>query len=119
VDAPAADLRRTPVEWPTPPIDVADMREDSLATVRQDAKAIVDAALSDQQRAMLEFERRWWRQPGAKEQAIRDTFEMSPTRYYQTLNALLDLPEALTYDAALVHRLQRIRTSAVRGRRIL
>jgi Protein of unknown function (DUF3263) len=67
---------------------------------------------------MLDFERRWWRQPGAKEQAIRDTFAMSPTRYYQTLNALLDLPAAASHDAGLVHRLQRLRASAVRGRRL-
>ena len=67
---------------------------------------------------MLEFERQWWRQPGAKEQAIRDTFGITPTRYYQGLNALLDLPAALSFDAALVHRLQRLRAGASRGRRL-
>ena len=36
---------------------------------------------------------------------------MSPTRYYQTLNALLDLPQALSYDPVLVHRLRRVRTA--------
>jgi Protein of unknown function (DUF3263) len=86
--------------------------------VERDAAAIVDAALTEPQQAMLEFERQWWRQPGAKEQAIRDTFGMAPTRYYQNLNALLDLPAALSYDAALVHRLQRLRTAATRGRRL-
>jgi hypothetical protein len=86
--------------------------------VEQDAAAIVDAALTEPQRAMLEFERQWWRQPGAKEQAIRDVFGITPTRYYQSLNALLDLPAALTYDATLVHRLQRLRTAATRGRRL-
>ena len=88
------------------------------AEVQRDAAAIVDAALTEPQRAMLEFERQWWRQPGAKEQAIRDTFGVTPTRYYQSLNALLDLPGALTYDAALVHRLQRLRAAATRSRRL-
>lgn len=86
----------------------------------QAAASTVDSAagaLSDVHRTMLDFERKWWRQAGAKEQAIRDTFAISPTRYYQTLNALLDLPGAVSYDAALVHRLQRLRTSAIRGRR--
>jgi hypothetical protein len=93
------------------------------AEIEADAAAIVGAVaatptLSEDQRAILEFERRWWRQPGAKEQAIRDHFEMSPTRYYQTLNALLELPEALTYDPSLVNRLQRLRASAARSRRL-
>jgi len=86
--------------------------------VQRDAAAIVDAALSEPQQAMLEFERQWWRQPGAKEQSIRDTFGITPTRYYQSLNALLDLPAAVSYDAALVHRLQRLRAAATRGRRL-
>lgn len=74
--------------------------------------------LSDHQRAILDFERQWWRQAGAKEQAIRDNFEMSPTRYYQTLNGLIDLPEALHYDAPLVNRLIRLRATATRTRRL-
>lgn len=87
--------------------------EDVLAAVRDDVPT-----LTPSQRAILDFERQWWRQPGAKEQAIRDNFEMSPTRYYQTLNALLDLPEALHYDPSLVNRLQRLRTTATRSRRL-
>ena len=86
--------------------------------IQRDAAAIVGAALTEPQRAMLEFERQWWRQPGAKEQAIRDTFGVTPTRYYQNLNAVLDLPAALSYDAPLVHRLLRLRSSAARGRRV-
>jgi hypothetical protein len=87
------------------------------AQVARDAAAIVDTALTEQQRAMLDFERQWWRQPGAKEQAIRDTFGLTPTRYYQALNGVLDLPAAIGYDASLVHRLQRVRAEATRGRR--
>jgi hypothetical protein len=74
--------------------------------------------LSEHQRSILDFERLWWRRPGAKEQAIRDNFEMSPTRYYQTLNGLIELPQALLYDPALVNRLLRLRASAERGRRL-
>ena len=64
------------------------------AEVQRDAAAIVDSALTEPQRAILDFERQWWRQPGAKEQAIRETFDMTPTRYYQNLNTLLDQPAA-------------------------
>jgi hypothetical protein len=66
--------------------------------------------LSERERAMLAFERRWWRRAGAKEQAIRDTFGLSATRYYQVLNRLIDRPEALAYDPVLVTRLRRLRS---------
>jgi len=98
--------------------DARSSRFEVPAEVQKDAAAIVDAALTEPQRAMLDFERQWWRQPGAKEQAIRETFGMTPTRYYQNLNTLLDLPAAVSYDASLVHRLQRLRTAATRGRRL-
>ncbi len=39
--------------------------------------------LSEQEKAILAFERQWWRYPGAKEQAIREVFSISATRYYQ------------------------------------
>jgi hypothetical protein len=65
--------------------------------------------LDDQSQQILAFEHRWWRAPGAKDQAIRDTFSWSPTRYYQALNALLDDPEALASDPVLVKRLLRLR----------
>lgn len=67
--------------------------------------------LDDQAARILAFERRWWRRPGAKEQAIRDTFGLSVTRYYQLLNRLLDEPAALISDPLLVTRLRRIRAS--------
>jgi hypothetical protein len=64
---------------------------------------------------MLAFERQWWRRPGAKETAIRDRFDLPPTRYYQVLNALVDRPAALEADPLLVRRLRRLR--AARGQR--
>ena len=65
---------------------------------------------------ILEFERTWWRSPGAKEQIIRERFDMSPTRYYQVLNAIIDTPEALAADPMLVKRLRRMRASRQRAR---
>lgn len=74
-------------------------------------------ALGARERAVLDFERRRWKHPGAKEQAIRDEFEFSATRYYQILNALLDDPAALAYRPALIGRLRRIREARGRARR--
>jgi len=54
--------------------------------------------LSERDRKIIAFERQWWKYAGAKEQAIRELFDMSATRYYQVLNALIDNPAALEVD---------------------
>ena len=72
--------------------------------------------LSERDREILAFERHWWKYAGAKEQAIRDQFDMSSTRYYQVLNALIDRPEALAFDPLLVNRLRRLRAARQRQR---
>jgi Protein of unknown function (DUF3263) len=74
------------------------------------------AQLSDRDRAILAFERQWWKYAGAKEQAVRDLFGMSATRYYQVLNSLIDTPEALVADPMLVKRLRRVRAARQRAR---
>jgi hypothetical protein len=72
--------------------------------------------LSERDREILAFERHWWKYAGAKEQAVRELFDMSATRYYQVLNALLDKPEALAADPMLVKRLRRLRAARQRAR---
>nr|WP_184570686.1 DUF3263 domain-containing protein [Streptomyces zagrosensis] len=72
--------------------------------------------LSERDLAVLAAERRGWPGPGAKERAIRERLGISPTRYYQLLNALLDDPRALRHDPVTVNRLRRIR-EARRARR--
>ena len=76
----------------------------------------VDSDLSERDRDILGFERQWWKYAGAKEQAVRDKFDMSATRYYQVLNALIDRPEALAHDPLLVRRLRRLRAARQRAR---
>ena len=73
--------------------------------------------------AVTAFERRGWRSPGVKEQAIAEVLDLPATRYYQLLNELIDRPEALAFDPALVKRLraqrarrQRIRSPRSKGR---
>ena len=89
------------------------------------ANAAVDAAalgtgatdgLTERDLRILSFERQWWKYAGAKEQAVRELFDMSATRYYQVLNALIDRPEALAADPMLVKRLRRLRASRQRAR---
>jgi hypothetical protein len=72
--------------------------------------------LSHREREILAFERQWWKYAGAKEQAIRELFDMSATRYYQVLNGLIDRQEALAADPMLIKRLRRLRSSRQRAR---
>lgn len=65
--------------------------------------------LSDRDRGVLDFERWWWTQSGPKESAIRERFDLSPTRYYQLVQELMDAPEAMEYDPLVVRRLRRQR----------
>ena len=67
--------------------------------------------LTDRDRAILDLERSWFRYAGAKETVVRERFDMSMARYLQVLHALIEAPEALEYDAQLVHRLQRRRAA--------
>ena len=112
--APYDDEDRVPEAPGTPePNDGGGEMESVRARLDPEAAA---AALSERDRAILEFERQWWKFAGAKEQAIRDLFEMSATRYYQILNILIDTPEALAFDPMLVKRLRRMRASRQRAR---
>ena len=72
--------------------------------------------LSPRDCEILEFERQWWKYAGAKESAVREKFDMSSTRYYQVLNALIDAPDALAFDPLLVRRLRRLRAARQRAR---
>ena len=101
---------------PRPDPGSADAGSPNPASSNGDTSSPDAVALSERDRAILDFERRWWRHAGSKEQAIRDRFSISPTRYYQLLNRLLDDPAALAYDPVLVKRLRRLRASRSRAR---
>lgn len=72
--------------------------------------------LTRREHDILSFERQWWKYAGAKEEAIKELFDMSATRYYQVLNALVDRPESLAADPMLVKRLRRLRASRQKAR---
>lgn len=65
--------------------------------------------LTERDAAILAFEREWRQRPGAKEQAIRETFSLSAARYYQVLGRLIENPAALAHDPMLVKQLLRQR----------
>jgi hypothetical protein len=65
---------------------------------------------------VLAFEHERPRHDRTKEAEIRVTFDMSPARYYQVLNRLIDTPAALASDPQLVNRLQRLRSARTSAR---
>jgi hypothetical protein len=97
---------------PSSPVVPLSLTERGPSTSGQ----VAASELSRREHEMLVFERQWWRRPGAKETAIRDLFDLTPTRYYQVLNALVDRPAALAADPLLVRRLRRLRAARQRTR---
>ncbi len=89
-----------------------------MSAVEKSSPASMSPAesLSERDREILALERLWWQYAGAKEQAIREKFDMSATRYYQVLNALIDREDALAFDPLLVKRLRRLRAGRQRSR---
>ena len=65
---------------------------------------------------ILDFERSWEQISVHKDLAVRARFGISPARYYQLLNRLIDQPEALEHDPMLVQRLRRLRETRRRRR---
>ncbi|MFC9550589.1 DUF3263 domain-containing protein [Rhodococcus sp. NPDC056960] len=94
----------------------ARSRNQSERTDSDNSVQVDDVGLSRREHDILSFERQWWKYAGAKEEAIKELFDMSATRYYQVLNALVDRPEALAADPMLVKRLRRLRASRQKAR---
>ena len=96
---------------------VAEQAQEHLSTAESVATGTSpESPLSSRDQQMLALERQWWKYAGAKEQAIRELFDLSATHYYQILNALIDTEDALAHDPMLVKRLRRLRTSRQRAR---
>lgn len=72
--------------------------------------------LSDRDRELLDFESRWNGHGAAKEEAIRRELAVTPARFYQLLERVIDEPDAAAYDAMLVHRLRRLRDARAHTR---
>jgi hypothetical protein len=72
--------------------------------------------LSPRERAILTFEREWWKHADAKDAAARARLGLAPEEYYRALSAIIDHPAALAHDPLLVRRLRRQRLARQRQR---
>lgn len=73
-------------------------------------------ALTDKDRAVLDFEGSWWQVGGPKEVRIREQLELSPTRYYAMLQELIESADAMEYSPLVVRRMRRMRERRRRAR---
>jgi hypothetical protein len=62
--------------------------------------------LSAEDRSILEFESRWWHEPGPKDQAIEHRLGLSAATYYERLIAIVSSPEARNLDPLTVARVR-------------
>ena len=85
------------------------MQEEGSSVPSSQSRQADSEGLTDLERSILEFERTWWRHAGMKEESVVARFGLTPTRYYQVLNRLIDTRAAREFDPMLVGRLQRIR----------
>ncbi|SEG30993.1 Protein of unknown function [Actinacidiphila yanglinensis] len=60
--------------------------------------------LSERDLAVLELAGRSWSGPGPRDRAIRERLGISPTAFFQLLNALLDDPRAVRVAPTTVNR---------------
>jgi hypothetical protein len=80
------------------------------------AATLAAMALTERDRAIIEFERTWWSEDASKESIIRERFELSTTRYYELLGELIDSDEAYAHDPLVIRRLRRLRDRRRRAR---
>ena len=106
----------SPADTTTPQNPGGQPVEANAGGQQVDANVVGPDGLTRREHDILAFERQWWKYAGAKEEAIKELFGLSATRYYQVLNALVDRPEALAVDPMLVKRLRRLRASRQKAR---
>ena len=79
-------------------------------------RALMHIDLTDRERAMLDFEREWWRSTVAKRTRSVFASSLSPSSYYRALQALIEMDAAADYDPLTVKRLRRQRDQRRRVR---
>ena len=67
--------------------------------------------LTSEERAILEFERAWWLEPGPKDQAIEFALGLSAAAYYEVLGSLVRDRRALAFDPLTTKRVRAMMTS--------
>lgn len=83
------------------------------ARVESSSPAKPEDEMSGLDYKVLGVESQEWTTPGQKNRFMRSELGLTPTRYYQVLNRLLDDPRAEAHNPLLVRRLRRERDRCV------
>jgi hypothetical protein len=75
------------------------------------------AELTDEHRAVLDFEGAWLKNMSPKGAAVRERFDRTLAEHEQLVARLIREPEALEYAPTTVRRLQRLRDRRLAQRR--
>lgn len=70
----------------------------------QTAGLTLPTMLNEEDRAILDFERASWREPGPKDQAIEMSLGLTANAYYERLRSLVQGSAALAYDPLTTKR---------------
>ena len=70
---------------------------------------LLPMALTERDRALLEFERTWWTLDTPKDVVLAERFSLTPEHYHRVLIDLVDRPEALEHEPIVVRRVLRAR----------
>lgn len=73
--------------------------------------------LTDDERMALEIAATPYRHPAIRDSHVLEQLGLTPTRYWATVDALLDRPDALAEMPAVVLRLRRLREARAAARR--
>lgn len=71
--------------------------------------------LSERDVLVLQIMKRHPRSEGLRVRAAQELLGLTPTRFHQLLNAIIDTEAALAHDPLLVNRLRRIRDGRAGG----
>lgn len=72
--------------------------------------------LTDQDKAILDFEKRNYKYEGQKTSAAKEELGLTGPQYFQRLNDLIDHPGALEHSPVIVNRLRRMRAKRIEVR---
>lgn len=64
------------------------------------------SSLTELEQEIIALEKKRWKYPAAKEQAIREQVGLSAIAYYQKLNKMIDDPRVIAHEPALTRRLR-------------
>lgn len=78
-------------------------------TSSADTTATQEPGLSEQEKKILNVEKKRWKYPAAKEGYVLMHLNLKPIAYYQALNKMLDDPRVYAAEPALVSRLRAAR----------